>query len=58
VIPVACLITLIGCIYFAYVMFSLGTSAGVGGGLCVSVLAIGIGFFVYHDARRLLTKLG
>jgi len=52
------LITLIGCIYFAYVMFSLGTSAGVGGGLCVSVLAIGIGFFVYHDARRLLTKLG
>jgi hypothetical protein len=55
VVPLATLTTLVGCLYFTYVLFALGS---VGGGISVALLSAGIGYFVYYDARRLLAKIG
>lgn len=54
VVPLATLTTLIGCLYFTYKLFELGS---IGGGLSVGALSLAIGVFVAHDARRLLAKI-
>lgn len=54
VVPLATLTTFVGCLYFTYKLFALGS---VEGGLSVGLLTAGIGFFVYYDVRRLLAKI-
>ena len=55
VVPLVTLTTLVGCLYITYKLFAMGS---VGGGLSVGLLSAGIGFVVYHDACRLLAKIG
>lgn len=54
VVPLATLTTTVGCIFFTYKLFELGS---VGGGLCTAALVAAFGYFVYYDARRLLAKI-
>lgn len=54
VVPFATLTTLIGCGFFTYKLMELGS---VGGAISTGTLTLAIGYFVYHDARRLIAKI-
>lgn len=54
VVPLATLATFVGCLFFTYKLFQLGS---VGGCISTAALSLAFGYFVYYDARRLLAKI-
>lgn len=54
VLPIAVTLTLIGTLYFTYVLITLGS---VPGAVSTGLLSAAIAYFVYNDAKRLLAKI-
>lgn len=54
VVPLATLTTLFGCLFFTYKLIELGH---VGGSISTGLLTAAIGYFVYYDTKRLLSKI-